>query len=306
MTPFLEKYGNQIIWSVCALLLVAAGTILWVRSSSRAASAGWARLAVATQAEDFAKVAEDYPNTAVGAWARLQEAESLLRSGIELLFVHRSAAQSDLQQAKDSFETVLRNKAAPPEVRERALFGVARCLESLADHNTQPAVEAYQRLLSEFPETVYKQQAEDRITDLQTEQAKEFYAWFHQQNPKPPDRSEPQDGTPILSPPQSPSGNESSAGDQNGTTGNAGDAAGSPGTSTPKKPSTPKESSTEKEPSKPDQSSAEKSPSGKPGSASGGPQFPRAEAPDTPRNPPIKPPEEGDTSDRPNSSPPPK
>ena len=74
---------------------------------------------------------------------------------------------------------------------------MARCRESQADESTGGAVEAYERLLAEFPATIYKELAEQRIDLLRTDRAKAFYAWFHKQNPKPPDLQTPRDGEPA-------------------------------------------------------------------------------------------------------------
>ncbi len=55
------------------------------------------------------------------------------------------------------------------------------------------AIETYQRLVTEFPISVYKDYAEARIAALKTGTAQDFYAWFEQQNPKPADREMPKD-----------------------------------------------------------------------------------------------------------------
>jgi hypothetical protein len=89
-------------------------------------------------------------------------------------------------------------------VMERALFGLARAKEALPDKNLGPskvddaAIETYQRLLTEFPISIYKDFAESRIAALKTGTAQDFYAWFEQQNPKPADREMPKDLIPPL------------------------------------------------------------------------------------------------------------
>ena len=41
--------------------------------------------------------------------------------------------------------------------------------------------------MKEFPETIFKVVAEDRIATLKKDGSKEFYAWFSKENPKPPE-----------------------------------------------------------------------------------------------------------------------
>ena len=103
------------------------------------------------------------------------------------------------KRPKKTSRSSLREKSAPPEVVERALFGLARCQESLPAKNAapstinDPAIKTYERLLKEFPDTVYKQLAESRIAVLRTGTAQDFNAWFETQNPKPADRAMPKD-----------------------------------------------------------------------------------------------------------------
>ena len=197
MAPFFETYGNRLLTGLVAVSVVAAAVIYWQRTSRGAAEAGWTMLSAANSPDKYAEVADKFPGTVVGAWARLSEAESRLESGVQLSFTDRSASVSDLNAAKKSFETLLEQPKLPPAVRERGLFGLARTLESLSDGDTQAAIKAYERLLKEFPETDYRQIAERQIAILKTGRGQEFYAWFYKQNPKPPDRGRPRDGGPT-------------------------------------------------------------------------------------------------------------
>jgi len=194
--PFFERNGNRLLWGLAVVILAVGAGIYWMRSSNAAAATGWTRIAECRTAEDFANVADNHRQTLVGAWARLSEAESYLQGGVRLSFTDREAALSDLKKAKESFEKVLNADPLPEEVRERGLFGMARCLETMADADTSPAVTAYKKLIQAFPQSIFKELAAKRITALETGSSQEFYAWFHAQNPKPADRETPKDGQP--------------------------------------------------------------------------------------------------------------
>jgi len=58
-------------------------------------------------------------------------------SGIRLLFTDRDAGRSDLKKAEENFEKLIAEKLTPPEVVERALFGLGRCQESLPGEKTR-------------------------------------------------------------------------------------------------------------------------------------------------------------------------
>jgi len=185
--------------AVVAIAIGAGGLVYWKSSSGTAGQQGWREFASANKASDFGNVADKFPGTAAGSWARLMEGEIELNSGVRSSFTDRAAGRSDLKKAQENFEKLIADKATPSDVMERALFGLARAKEALPDKNLGPskiddaAIETYQRLLTEFPISIYKDYAESRIAALKTGTAQDFYAWFEQQNPKPADREMPKD-----------------------------------------------------------------------------------------------------------------
>ena len=181
--PFFEKYGNQLILALAAVLLVRAAWTWWSRSSTVEAAAGWADMLGARQAEDFADVADQFPGTPVAAWARLGEGDGYLQRAVELSFTDRKASAGALKKSRDAYDRLLNKRATPGPVRERALFGVARLEESVAGEDVSKAVAAWKKLLEEFPETVYKDMAAERIATLEDEHSRDFYAWFAKQEP---------------------------------------------------------------------------------------------------------------------------
>lgn len=189
----LERHATTIVACVCGALLVSAAVIWWMRQSTVSSSAAWALLEDAKKVGDYDEVAETYKNTPAGDWAKLLGSEMYLQSGGDDLFTDRDLANTDLKRAREGFEQLLAAAGTNPIIRERAVWGMARCLESTSDGDTAKAIEAYERLLKEFPDTIYKPFAEDRVTALKTGGSREFYAWFSKQNPKPAD-IRPKDG----------------------------------------------------------------------------------------------------------------
>src|SRR5579871_5366642 len=194
MGNLFETYYNQILWTVVGVLLVGAGYTFWSRTTRNAEASAWTEISSCRTPEDFADVVRKHPNTTTAAWARLHEADLLLSSGIHDVFSSREKANKDLQRAKTVFEEIVNSSSTPDTVRERALFGLARTLESTSDGDEGPSVKAYQTLLDKFPATVYKTEAQNRIEALKTSGAQSFYTWFHQQKPEPPKPPKPKDG----------------------------------------------------------------------------------------------------------------
>jgi hypothetical protein len=130
------------------------------------------------KAEDFYDVWIEHKGTPTGLWARVHEGESWLGQGVQDQFRNLELGTEHLKKARDAFRSVVDDKHAPAEVRERALIGLGRALESLSDGSEGEAVKAYESLVKEFPDSIYKQDAEDRIAELSKGSGQEFYAWF--------------------------------------------------------------------------------------------------------------------------------
>lgn len=201
LVRWLDQYGNAATIVACVAMIGGAIWYSYSRTSSARSESAWAQYSQARSAEDFGNIADVYANTEVGAWARLGEGERLLESGLSLMFTDREAGLNELKKADEAFRKVLSNKSGPEAARERAAWGLAKSTETQCDGDTTQAIEAYTALLNQFPKSIYKSSAEERIEALKSPDAKEFYAWFHKQKPQPPDRSKPKDGLPEGHPP---------------------------------------------------------------------------------------------------------
>ncbi len=196
LLKWLDQYGNGATIVACVAMIGGAIWYSYTRTSSSRSEAAWAQYSQARSAEDFGNIADVYSNTEVGTWARLGEGERLVDSGISLMFTDREAALGELKKADEAFRKVLGNKSGADVARERAAWGLAKSTEAQSDSDTTKAVEGYTALLNQFPKSIYKAAAEERIESLKSPDAKEFYAWFHKQHPKPPDLKKPKDGLP--------------------------------------------------------------------------------------------------------------
>jgi hypothetical protein len=178
---FMEVHGNRLMIGVCVISLAASVAIYWVRTQRNADAAAWREMstAIATgKAEDFYDVWVEHKGTPTGLWARVHEGESWLGQGVQELFRNVELGTEHLKKARDAFRTVVDDRHAPAEVRERGLIGLGRSLESLSDGSETDALKAYESLVKEFPDSIYKQNAEERIAVLSKGSGQEFYAWF--------------------------------------------------------------------------------------------------------------------------------
>lgn len=182
MAVFIDVHGNRLMIGVCLACLPLAGIIYWWRSSSNAQAAGWRDFSAAinsSKAEDFHAVWQDHPGSTPAFWARVHEGEQWLSDGVNKMFSNVDLGKTDLMKARDAFQAVIDDqRRAPAELRDRALIGLGRALESMSDGSEGEAVKAYETLVKEFPNSIYKKDAEERIAVLNRGSGQEFYAWF--------------------------------------------------------------------------------------------------------------------------------
>ncbi|MBT6155829.1 MAG: hypothetical protein HOL01_12725 [Planctomycetaceae bacterium] len=231
LQPIFDQYGMHIVLAISAAIAIGAAAMFWNRTSSAEKTAGWTELRAAVtarSAEKFLEVAEDetLSKKPVSAWAHLRAAERYLETGIQQSLENREGERglvSDLDEARKNFDLALEAAPAKSNLQERALYGLGRCLETMAGVNQRTdaansetadllaeAVKAYEKLLSEYPDSAYNQKRyeEEELGNLErhrdflkSEKASIFYAWFRTQNPKPEDRRSPLDGMPTDHPP---------------------------------------------------------------------------------------------------------
>jgi len=220
LKPFFEQHGLKIALAVSAVVVVVAGVTFWTRNLAAAKTAGWSELYSANSAESYLDVAEkeNLSGKPVADWARLQAAEGYLQTGIQQSLQNREGDRglvSDLSEARKNFDAVLNSKAATGKMRERALYGLACCLEAMAGVNQRTtvvksspaellaeAIKAYKRFVEDYPDSLlnlkrYEDEKlgrlEQRIRFLESQDTGNFYVWFRTQNPKTKDRRGPFD-----------------------------------------------------------------------------------------------------------------
>lgn len=189
---FYERHAATIQWGVIGVAFLLACGIYYWRTTAAVDAAAWNELSQSQSAEDFAQVASNFSGSKAASWAKLREANSYLEIGLRDAFENREKANTDLKKAKDILAE-LSKAGGPREFRQQVLFAYARSLEMTSDGDLQPAISAYEALIKEIPDTAFKQEAEHRITALSKPGAKEFYAFFSKQNPKPPEPPKPND-----------------------------------------------------------------------------------------------------------------
>jgi tetratricopeptide (TPR) repeat protein len=194
----LKPYGRAIAGALLGIVVLIA---LWFYMDSQAKAsleAGWDEFYEAEgnpNPQKLLEVIDHNPlGTPVGDWARVALGDRYLTGGVDQLFANKAEATNLLTKAVDQYNAVL-GVAKDPFLKQKALFGVARAYESLGQ--LDQARGKYQELAA-WPNGAYTAMAKQRLDDLNKPETKEWYAWFAQQEARPPAMQGP--GTPGQKP----------------------------------------------------------------------------------------------------------
>jgi tetratricopeptide (TPR) repeat protein len=141
----------------------------------------WAKLESAKGKQERVDLAKEYPNSPVSSWALLQAAKEYYVDGLMDLPNNRDVALPSLKKALDLFDQV--EKEAPkdsPQARAAAL-GKARTLE--ARNELTKAIEQYQFVAKNWPDTPEADQARQFAQALQKPEAAAFYKDLYAYSP---------------------------------------------------------------------------------------------------------------------------
>ena len=192
----IEPHTNKIVLGVILATIGIVGYQVINRSAAAKKSEAWSKYATCTSADAFKELADDNAGTEIEAWARLEAAREFIQTGVRLSMTNRKSSDDNLNSGKEQLEKLLNAPKTSDDVREQALSQLAVCLEALSDGNEKPAIEAYEKLLSQFPDSHYAGWAKHRVEELKKPATAEFYTWFRKAQPAPPERPKPQDAKP--------------------------------------------------------------------------------------------------------------
>lgn len=204
-----------------ALATVVVGAIVATLLASRVFTGestdtkAWMELTVARTSDQQVNVAQEFPKTPAGRWARLEAAGSVYNRAFDLLPQSKDDASPLLKRAyalySEAYEEA--EKIDPPLARMAAL-GMGRTLE--ASNDLPRAREQYKKVASTWPGTDEAKLAEHLAKALGDKRNVEFYDWLAKYKPSevtlPPlgksllDLPSPLGSFGNIPPPLSPSG----------------------------------------------------------------------------------------------------
>ncbi len=192
----IKPYQNLIAGTLIFALVVLLVYTWSVRHSAARTAQGWTEFneafALGTSGANFEEIVEQYPNSDLGNWAAVLAGDAYLTSGSQALFVNKADAFRDLNRAADHYTNVL-EKSRQSMIRQRATFGLARALESMAQNkkDVEAAAEQYEKVFTNWPNGAFAETAEQRFENLSRDSAAKVYERFADYEPKPALDDEP-------------------------------------------------------------------------------------------------------------------
>lgn len=189
---------NKRSWTTGAAIVLLVGgaiaaSVYFLRGPSGSAAL-WGKLNIATDTKELEKLAQEHPNTRVGRAALFEVARIQYQEGIRDLASPdlRPGALTKLQKARELYEQLAAECKDAPQLAQEALMWIAKIEEALINASLPEkpgeklgdidrALQAYQQLAQQTPETFQTKAAAERAKLLQDKRA-DFEAFYSKLN----------------------------------------------------------------------------------------------------------------------------
>ena len=172
-----KPFTGQIITGAVLLALVSAGLALWGSNSEQREQEAWDAFALASDTSDpelkgLYRVADDeqYAGTKMQEWAYVGWADRQVLTAMSSYLYDRKMTDDRLKSVTGIYEE-LAGKAADPQVRNRARFGLGRVYE--LQNKLDEASQQYQSVRGDL-----QPQASERAKQLESEGVRKACSWL--------------------------------------------------------------------------------------------------------------------------------
>ncbi len=188
VTDHLDSIRQQmpkIIIGIVALIVVVFG-IRYYLSSRDAAKEAKSKNVVLFAAEQSAagsvstldKQIEDFPDDVASKWAYLMKADSQLAQGLNRIFRDKATGMESVKNAINNFEKAAEKAGEDGKLKQRALYGWARGLESIGKFDEAAA--KYQEIVSSFEDSAFAKLSKIGMERVNSKENREFFVAFEQ------------------------------------------------------------------------------------------------------------------------------
>ncbi len=186
VTDHLDSIRQQmpkIITGIVALIVVVFG-IRYYLSSRDAAKEAKSKNVVLFASEQSAagsvstldEQIEDFPDDISSKWAYLMKADSQLAQGLNRIFRDKTTGMESVKNAITNFEKAADKAGEDKKLKQRALYGWARGLESIGKFDEAAA--KYQEIVSNFEDSAFAKLSKIGVERVNSPENREFFVAF--------------------------------------------------------------------------------------------------------------------------------
>jgi tetratricopeptide (TPR) repeat protein len=201
-----NKVRPYVPYFLIAIVVVAGASVAyayWTNAQQQRQEEAWQSFFAAmneNQPDSYETLVARYPDAKVVPYAKLRIADLKFERGKKSLINDRTQALGLIDEAIGLYEALTASSSL--DVQEQAMYCQGLATESKGALGEARSV--YERVTTNFPNTIWAARAAERIRQIDTPQAKQFYATLSEFKPIPATTDlPPLDNSPVPPPPSS-------------------------------------------------------------------------------------------------------
>lgn len=173
-----------ILVAIVAIIVVSVTISLISGQAAQKEATAWQDVYFSQSAANLETTSEDFQGTTASLWARQLAADAKLNEALLQVYLDHDIAFQKIKEARTEYESV-KDSSRDPMLSVRASLGIAKTYD--AEGNVEQAVTSYNKVIdSEGADDELREYVAGRIQFIQSEQGKEFFAWFKDNKPAMP------------------------------------------------------------------------------------------------------------------------
>lgn len=173
-----------ILVAIVAAIVIAVTMSLISGQAAKKEATAWQDVYFAQTPATLETTSEDFEGTAASLWARQLAADAKLNEALFQIYLDRDIAFQKIKESREEYESVA-NASRDPMLSVRANMGIAKTYD--AEGNVEQAVSGYNKVIdSAGADNELREYVSGRVQFIQSEQGKEFFAWFKDNKPAMP------------------------------------------------------------------------------------------------------------------------
>lgn len=183
-----RPYSRALLGGLILVVAVIAVLLIWRSREQSARETAWSDFFAAVEfgeRDELSQIAENYPDTNAGLWARFMFADGQVAEGLANLYRDHELGRESLELALDTWGTLLNGLSTSqqndPLLAGRAHLQMGKVEEALQHFDS--AKEHYQFVIDKWPDHAVGKRAEQALELIEQGDTESFYTNFYRARP---------------------------------------------------------------------------------------------------------------------------